>query len=68
MDKRTAEVKWFNDKKGYGFLVDEEGQDRFVHHRSILMEGYKTLKEHQRVEYTPVQTETGLAAVEVVPI
>lgn len=69
MAKSTAVVKWFNDKKGYGFLIDEEGLDRFVHYRSIQSEDdYKSLKENQRVEYTPIETDTGLAAVEVVPI
>ena len=44
-------VKWFNEKKGFGFLSQEEGDDVFVHHTSIQGEGFKTLEEGQEVEF-----------------
>ena len=43
-------VKWFNDKKGYGFITDENGNDVFVHFSGLNMEGFKTLSEGQTVE------------------
>ena len=49
MNKGT--VKWFNDKKGYGFITDENGKDVFVHYSSIQMEGRKTLKQDDVVEF-----------------
>jgi CspA family cold shock protein len=44
-------VKWFNDKKGYGFIADEEGTDVFVHYQDIQGEGFKTLQENDNVEF-----------------
>ena len=44
-------VKWFNDAKGYGFITVENGPDVFVHHSSILGEGFKTLAEGQKVSF-----------------
>jgi len=44
-------VKWFNDKKGFGFLSREDGDDVFVHHTSIEGEGFKSLREGQEVEF-----------------
>ena len=44
-------VKWFNDAKGYGFIATEEGKDVFVHYSEITMEGRKTLREGQQVEF-----------------
>lgn len=46
-----GKVKWFNDSKGYGFIEQESGKDVFVHFSAITMDGYKTLKEGQEVEF-----------------
>ena len=59
-------VKWFNDKKGYGFITpDDGGDDLFVHHSSIEAEGFKSLREDQTVEYEVGQGEKGPAAEKV---
>ena len=49
--KSVGTVKWFDNKKSYGFIVNESGEDVMVHYRSIQMDGYKTLKEGQQVEF-----------------
>jgi len=61
-------VKWFSNEKGYGFIEREEGDDVFVHHTAINMEGYRTLVEGQRVEFDVVQGDKGLQAANVVVI
>ena len=58
-------VKWFNDAKGYGFISQEGGEDVFVHHTAIQMDGFRTLKEGQRVEFDVVQGPKGLQAANV---
>ncbi|AAU92245.1 MULTISPECIES: cold-shock protein [Methylococcus] len=58
-------VKWFNETKGYGFIQRESGADLFVHFRSILGEGFKTLKEGQRVSFVEVQGAKGPQADQV---
>lgn len=59
-------VKWFNEKKGYGFIVpDEGGKDLFVHHSNITMDGFRTLQEGQKVEYEAVQGQKGPEATKV---
>jgi CspA family cold shock protein len=58
-------VKWFNATKGYGFITRSTGDDVFVHYSAIQTDGYKTLNEGQRVEFTLVQGPKGLAASEV---
>lgn len=58
-------VKWFNNQKGYGFLLNEEGKDVFVHFSGLNMEGYKTLTEGQTVEYELADGAKGPQAVNV---
>jgi CspA family cold shock protein len=58
-------VKWFNAGKGYGFISREGGDDVFVHHSAILAEGYRSLEEGQRVEFTVTQGPKGLQAASV---
>ena len=59
----TGIVKWFNNAKGYGFVTPDDGeQDVFVHFSAIEMEGYRTLKEGQRVEFEVEQGPKGLHA------
>ncbi len=61
-------IKWFNDKKGYGFIKRENGDDVFVHYSSIVAEGFKTLVEGQRVQFDIEEGNKGLRAVNVVII
>ena len=61
----TGTVKWFNATKGYGFITREGGDDVFVHYSAIESDGYKTLNEGQRVEFTITQGPKGLAAANV---
>lgn len=58
-------VKWFNEKKGFGFITDEEGDDVFVHFSGIDAEGFKTLKDGQTVEYDVTEGEKGKQAINV---
>jgi len=58
-------VKWFNDKKGYGFLSREDGEDVFVHYSAIEKSGFKTLKEGQNVEFEIQDGPKGPQAVNV---
>jgi CspA family cold shock protein len=61
-------VKWFNDAKGYGFIAPDEGsKDLFVHHSSILGDGYKSLSEGARVEFEQVDGAKGPEAANVAP-
>ena len=62
----TGRVKWFNNAKGYGFVIAEAGgEDLFVHYSSIQMDGYKTLKAGQDVEFDIEQGPKGLHAVNI---
>jgi len=62
----TGTVKWFNDKKGYGFIIpDDGGEDIFVHHSSIQMDGFKTLKDGQKVEFGLQDGKKGKEAADV---
>jgi CspA family cold shock protein len=58
-------VKWFNEKKGYGFIQQESGPDVFVHYSSIKGEGFKTLTEGQAVEFDLIQDAKGAKAQNV---
>jgi cold shock protein len=59
-------VKWFNDRKGYGFIQREDGTDVFVHHSAIAGTGFKSLTEGEQVTFEVEQGPKGLAAVNVV--
>jgi CspA family cold shock protein len=62
-------VKWFNDGKGFGFITREDGEkDCFVHHNAIQGDGFKSLREGQRVEFDVVQGQKGPAAENVAVI
>lgn len=62
----TGTVKWFNNAKGYGFILpDEGGEDLFVHYTSILMDGYKTLKAGQTVSFEVIKGGKGLHATNI---
>ncbi len=60
-----GKVKWFNAKKGYGFITTDEGNDVFVHFSGIVVDGYKTLNEDQRVSFEIIDGEKGPQAVKV---
>ena len=63
----SGTVKWFNDAKGYGFIAPEDGsKDVFVHHSSIVGNGYKSLAEGAKVEFEARQGEKGPEAINVV--
>ena len=61
-------VRWFNERKGFGFIERESGSDVFVHFSSITDSGFKTLKDGQTVELTVVSSEKGENAEEVTPL
>ncbi|MGD1276081.1 MAG: cold-shock protein [Tepidisphaeraceae bacterium] len=58
----TGTVKWFDSKKGFGFIVNPEGADVFVHFSSIEGEGFRSLKDGEKVEYQQVAGTKGLSA------
>ena len=62
----TGTVKWFNESKGFGFISQAEGEDVFVHFRSIVGDGFKTLNEGQEVQFDIEKGPKGLTAVNVV--
>ncbi len=60
-----GQVKWFSEKKGYGFITQEDGNDVFVHYSAIGTEGFKTLREGDEVEFEVSQGDKGLQATNV---
>ncbi|MGY8889646.1 MAG: cold-shock protein [Pseudomonadales bacterium] len=62
----TGKVKWFDEKKGFGFIEREEGNDVFVHFRAINSDGFKTLAEGQEVEFEVEDGQKGPQAANVV--
>jgi CspA family cold shock protein len=67
-EKEQGTVKWFDERKGFGFIERTEGTDVFVHRNGIAGDGYITLVEGQRVEFTVVQGQKGPQAENVVVI
>jgi CspA family cold shock protein len=67
-DRETGTVKWFNASKGFGFIQRDSGGDIFVHYSEISGNGFKTLEEGQRVEFSVVQGEKGPQAQNVVAV
>ena len=65
----TGTVKWFNPKKGFGFIApDDGGNDVFIHHSNIETDGYASLNEDQKVEFEIEQGEKGPHATKVIPL
>lgn len=61
-------VKWFSDKKGYGFIEQKEGKDLFVHHSAINMPGFRTLAEGDRVTFDVADSDRGPEAKNVIKV
>ncbi len=68
MSATTGTVKWFNDEKGFGFIAQENGPDVFAHFRQITGDGFKSLAEGQRVEFTVTQGPKGPQAENIVAL
>lgn len=68
MATTTGTVKWFNADKGFGFIEQENGPDVFVHFRSIVGDGFKTLNEGQRVQFEVTQGQKGPQAENVTAV
>ncbi|MGB0360715.1 MAG: transcription antiterminator/RNA stability regulator CspE [Endozoicomonas sp.] len=69
MSTTTGTVKWFNDEKGFGFISQENGgPDVFAHFRQITGDGFKSLQEGQRVEFTVTQGQKGPQAEDIRPL
>jgi CspA family cold shock protein len=64
-EREIGTVKWFNDKKGYGFIERENGPDVFVHFSAIAMDGFRSLREGERVEFVVEQGQKGPTAADV---
>ena len=64
----TGTVKWFNSSKGFGFISREEGEDVFVHYRSIEGDGFKTLEEGEKVQFEVTEGPKGLQATNVTKV
>ena len=64
-EREQGTVKWFNDSKGYGFISRDAGEDVFVHFSAIEGDGFRSLRENERVEFAVEQGPKGLQAVQV---
>lgn len=64
-DRKTGTVKWFNSAKGFGFITQNGGEDVFVHFKSIVGDGYKSLQENDKVEFTIISGDKGPQASQV---
>lgn len=64
-ERETGVVKWFNDSKGFGFIQREGGDDIFVHFRAIRGDGFRTLRDGQKVEFSVVEGQKGFQAEDV---
>jgi len=64
----TGRVKWFNNSKGYGFIVQEDGPELFVHYSAVQGDGYKTLVEGQTVQFEVTESDKGPQAANVVKV
>ncbi|MEW5733658.1 MAG: cold shock domain-containing protein [Thermodesulfobacteriota bacterium] len=67
-EKEIGTVKWFNEAKGFGFITRDKGGDTFVHYSGISGQGFRTLTEGQRVEFTVVEGDRGPKAQDVSPV
>ena len=68
MSTTTGTVKWFNEAKGFGFIEQESGPDVFAHFSAITGDGFKSLAEGQKVEFTVTQGEKGPQAANIVAV
>ena len=68
MATKTVTVKWFNDSKGFGFIEQESGADVFAHFSNIVGDGFKSLTEGQKVEFTVTEGQKGPQAENIVAI
>ena len=68
MTRTQGKIKWFDNEKGFGFISGDGEQDIFVHHTAILVDGYRSLKEGQRVEYDLEPGPKGPKAINVRPM
>ena len=64
----TGTIKWFNSKKGFGFIEQSAGDDVFVHYSAIEMSGFKTLSEGERVQFEVEENDKGLSASKVMKV
>ena len=66
--RANGKVKWFDDSKGFGFIIRESGDDVFVHYSAIQCDGFKTLAEGQEVEFDLVEGQKGKQAANVIKV